>query len=216
MKQETSIHIAIADDHAIIRDGITSMLKKMSGIVVDIEAADGEELIERLKETTVLPQICIIDINMPVMDGYTTLMEIRKHWPKMKTLVFTGIQQEYAVIRMILAGANGYLLKGCKVEAIRDALIAIHKEGYYYSECANSTLFHLVTTGAVKIPSFSANEIGVLKLCCTELTYRQIGNKLNLSLRGVDSARDRLCRKLTLKTRTELVLFAIRAGVVII
>ena len=151
---------------------------------------------------------------MPVMDGFTALMEIRKKWPKMKTLILTGFNSEQYVIRMMMAGANGYLLKKCSENEIHDAINSIHENGYYYSECANSTLFHLVKTKTIKMQQFTDSEMEFLKYCCSELTLAQIAQKMKTTQAGVEGYRDRLYGKLNLSSRVELALFAVRFGIV--
>lgn len=212
METDSVIHVAFADDHQIVRESITSMLVKQGGIAIDIEAENGQELLEKLESASVLPDICMIDISMPVMDGFTALLEIRKKWPKMKTLILTAFDDEMYVIRMIQAGANGYLLKKSSIKETKEAILSIYSVGYYYSENANRTLFHLNDTNSIKMQGFSEQEIEVLKYCCTELKYGEIAQKMNTTLNGIEGCRDRLFIKLKVNSRVGLALFAVRFG----
>jgi len=214
MVQDALIHVAFADDHNLMRTAVVSLLESTGRIVVDIEAENGKVLLDKLEQAVVRPEICIIDISMPVMDGYTALREIRKRWPDMKTLILTGFNSEQYVIGLMLAGANGYLLKKCSENEIHDAIAAIHMDGYYYSECANSTLFHLVKTKAIKIQQFTDAEIEFLKYCPSELTQAEIAQRMKTTQASVDGYRNRLFSKLNVNSRMALALFAVQFGLV--
>jgi len=212
--QKENIQVAFADDHVMVRKGIISLLNSVGGIDVIIEADNGQQLITEIEEAKKKPEICILDINMPDMDGFTLLCEIKRKWPDMKILILTASDSELYVIRTMQAGANGYLLKRSDIEIVKEALCSIHSEGYYYSDCANSTIFHLVNTKAIKLQSLTESEITVLKYCCSDLTYGQIAQKMHTTIRSVEGCRDRLFNKLNLNNRTGLALFAIRFGLV--
>jgi len=214
MEKRETIRIGFADDHNLVRKGIISMLQKLGGVDIVIEAVNGSELVSKMESAHKLPDICILDISMPVMDGFTVLREIKRRWPSMKILVLTAFFSEIYIIRMMQAGANGYLLKECDIEEVKAALMSIYEDGYYYSDCANSTVFHLINTKAIKSQSFTENEIEVLKYCCSDLSYSQIAQKMNTTIRSVEGYRDRLFHKLNLNSRVGLALFAIRFGLV--
>ena len=214
MQQQPVIHVAYAEDHNLIRRAIVSLLESTGTIAIDIEVEDGQQLIDELARAAARPEICIIDIGMPIMDGFTALVEIRKRWPDMKTLILTGHNSEQYVIRMIMAGANGYLLKKCSENEIHEAIMSIHNTGFYYSDCANSTLFQLIKTKVIKPQQFTQIEMEFLKWCCSELTFEQIAQKMKTTLSSVLGCRNRLFNKLNVASRVELVLFAVRFGVV--
>ncbi|MGN6568035.1 MAG: response regulator transcription factor [Flavipsychrobacter sp.] len=216
MEKRETIRIGFADDHNLVRKGIISMLSKLGGVDIVIEAVNGRELISKMEAAQKLPDLCILDISMPVMDGFTVLHEIKRRWPFMKILILTAFFSEIYIIRMMLAGANGYLLKECDIEEVKAAVISIYEEGYYYSECANSTVFHLINTNAIKTQAFTENEIEVLKYCCSDLSYSQIAQQMNTTIRSVEGYRDRLFHKLNVNNRVALVLFAIQFGLVIL
>lgn len=212
MEENTTIHVAYAEDHTLIRKGVIALLKSNKEISVDIEVENGRELLDQIEEAEIKPAICIIDINMPVLDGFLALREIRRRWPDMKTLILSTFSGEEYVIRMMYSGANGYLLKKCTEDEITDAIFSIYNYGYYYSECANSTLFHLIRTNSIKPQPLTKLEVDFLKYCCTELTYTQIAAKMNTTLSSVNGCRDRLFTKLNFTSRVELALFAVQFG----
>ena len=210
----TPIHIAYADDHLVVRKGIISLLNNLGGIEVDIEASNGKELIEQLVAAPCLPSICILDINMPVMDGFDTIIEIKKRWPKMKALVLTIFEAEHYIIRMIRYGANGYLLKTCDPAEIKCALIAIHQKGIYHSTLVPAHLTNLVKNNLIKQVNLTEKEMAVMKYCCSDLTYSDIGQKLGTTTRSVEGIRDSLFRKLQVASRVSLALYAVQFGLV--
>src|SRR5690606_17313114 len=122
MKRGELIHIAFADDHVAGRMGIADYLKKLGGISVDIQADNGKQLIAQLETAKILPSICILDVNMPRMNGLATLKAVKAKWPRMKFLVMSAFPSEHLVIPMIRHGAGGYLLKTCYPIEIKQAL----------------------------------------------------------------------------------------------
>ncbi len=212
--QPPEIHIAYADDHTAVRKGIISFLSGLGGIVVDIEANNGKELIKQLEKVKRLPDVCLLDINMPQMDGFETLVEIKKRWQSMKVLILTVHDAELYVIRMIRNGANGYLLKSCDPEEIKKALFTIDTKGVYFSDVISSRFFHAIQNKEIKLPNFTAKEIEVLKYCCTDMSYAQIGEKMGTTSRSVEGYRDSLFKKLKVNSRVSLALYAVRFGYV--
>ncbi len=208
------IHIAYAEDHPITLQGTIQMLLPLGKIAFDITARNGKELIEKLERSDRLPDICMLDIQMPLMDGFETLREIKNRWPEIRNLVLTGHNSEDYILRMIQCGANGYLLKHCEVEDIHNALLDIYRDGYYYSDVADSKLFHQVSIRSITRPKLTELETEVLKLCCYDLTYSKIADILNAPKYSVIGCRNRLFAKLNVNNRIGLVLYALRLGLV--
>ncbi|XZF13924.1 response regulator transcription factor [Chitinophagaceae bacterium MMS25-I14] len=213
MKEEPVIHVAYADDHATVRKGIITFMGELGGISVDIEAGNGKDLLKQLEQAEHVPDICIIDINMPEMNGFDTLIEIKKRWPNMKTLVLTIFDHELYIIRMILNGANGYLLKSCDPTDIKKALVSIYNNGIYHSELVSSQFLHAIKNKEIKLPNFTEKELQVLKYCCSDLSYAQIAKNMNTTARSVEGYRDSLFKKLKVNSRVSLALYAVQAGI---
>lgn len=213
MKEEPVIRIAYADDHAIVRKGIISFIREMGGIRVDFEASNGKDLIQQLENASELPDICMIDINMPGMNGFDTLVALRERWPQIRTLVLTIFDHELYIIRMILQGANGYLLKSCDPTDIKKALISIYQNGFYHSDMVSNQLIHAIKNKKIKLPHFTEKELQVLKYSCTDLSYAQIAQKMNTTSRSVEGYRDSLFKKLKVNSRVSLALYAVQSGI---
>lgn len=216
MELTDQIKVAFAEDHVAVRKAIISIVEMGSkNIIFSIEADDGIKLLERLNQAATLPDICILDINMPNMDGHTVLLEIRKKWPSIKFLILTAFNDEYSILRMIKSGAGGYLLKSCSPSEIVEALEDIHLTGYHYSDVASKHVFSLVDKNIVKIKeAFSEAELDILRYSTTNLSFEEMAAKMNLPAKNIEGKKDRLYAKLKIKSRAELALFAFQSGLV--
>ncbi len=211
------ITIALADDHTLLRNGLAALITSI-GFEVLFEAGNGEECIDKIKKIG-KPDIILMDINMPVKDGFETTLFIKHNYPEIKILALTMVDDEEAVIKMIRNGARGYLLKETGPAELKAAIHAVMVNGFYYSEMVTGRLVHNIAgenegqkNGAKT--HLTDKEIEFLKLACSELTYKEIADKMKVSPRTIDSYRDHLFEKLELKTRTGLALYAIKSGIV--
>jgi len=209
------INIALADDHAILRKGVAEILSKFEDLSGMMEAGNGKELITKLKAAATLPDVCIVDINMPEMNGYDTALEIKKNWPNIKILALSMYDTELNVIKMLRSGANGYVLKDSDPEDLRIAITKVHKDGFYHSELVTGRMLNILhdPDGRMNI-ELNDRELAFLGFCCTELTYKEIADQMFLSPRTIDGYRENLFKKLNITTRTGLAMYAIKAGVV--
>lgn len=207
------ILIAVADDHPIFRKGLVDVVAGFEGIAVNIEAANGKELIHKLLHVETKPDICILDINMPEMNGYETAAAIRQQYPKIGILALSMYDTEFNIIKMLRNGANGYILKDDDPEKLKQAINSIYTTGFFLSNLVTGRMLTMLNDLREPYPlDLSENEHLFLKLCCTELTYKEIAEKMNLSPRTIDGYRETLFQKLQVTTRTGLVVFAIKAG----
>jgi two-component system, NarL family, invasion response regulator UvrY len=209
------INIALADDHTILRKGVSEILSKFDDLSVIMEANNGKELIAKLHAATTLPDVCIVDINMPEMNGYDTAAEIKKHWPDIKILALSMYDTELNVIKMLRKGANGYVLKDTDPEDLRVAINKVYKDGFYHSELVTGRMLNILHDPDGKMSvELNDRELQFLGFCCTELTYKEIADQMFLSPRTIDGYRENLFKKLNITTRTGLAMYAIKAGVV--
>lgn len=212
-----TINVAFADDHTIVRNSIIRLIEsdKKSRILFTQQAGNGQQLLHELEKATQLPDICILDINMPKMDGHSTLVAIKSRWPQMKFLILTAFDDEFAILRLIKAGAGGYLLKSCDDEEIVAALHNIYETGYHFSSAADASTFKLVETRVAKRAfEFTDAELELLRYSTTHMSYAEIAKQMNTTEKSIEGTRDRLCNKLNIKTRVELCLFAFQSGLV--
>lgn len=210
--------VALVDDHALLRNGLASLVKEL-GYEVLFEANNGKEFIEKLK-TRKLPEIVLLDINMPQMDGYETAAWIKQNHPDVKILALSMYDDENAIIRMLKNGAGGYILKDTEPGELKAALESLSVKGFYYSELVTGRLIHTINTIDEKesttknMMGLSDREVEFLKLAATEMTYKEIADKMFLSPRTIDGYRDDLFEKLNIKSRVGLVVFAIKNKIV--
>jgi len=209
------VTIALADDHILIRNGMAVLLQKL-GYEVIFEADNGIDFLGKL-ERHPLPDIVLMDINMPQMDGYETTLRLRKLHPEIKVLALTMFDNENSVLRMIRSGAKGYILKDSHPSELKKAIQSVYLKGYYQSDIVTGKLIHSINrlddlehADVKENFPLTQREIEFLKLVCTELTYKEIAEKMYVSPRTVDGYRDELFQKLQLKSRVGLVIFAIR------
>lgn len=210
--------IAIADDYKIYRDGIKVGLLKDPSLQVILEADNGEELLKGME--TELPDIIIMDLKMPVMDGIEATAVIKSRYSSVKVLVVTMYDDEQFIIHLMQSGANGYLLKNSDSPEIIKAIYAVYENGYYFNDIVNKALLKkLVIKGNIK-PSFNNNiqfterELDVLKMICEEKTAAEIGQEIFLSPRSVEGIRQRLIEKVGVRNTAGLVMFAVKNNII--
>jgi DNA-binding NarL/FixJ family response regulator len=214
----SKIKIAIADDYKIFREGLKVSLSSDDNLQVMMEADNGEDLLKEL--TTQTPDVILMDLKMPIMDGMETTKEVRKKHPSIKILVVTMYEDDKFIIHMMENGAHGYLLKNAEPEEIKRSIHAVFENGYYFNDLVNKALLKkLVLKNNLK-PSFNTNvelterEMQVLKLICEEKTAIEIGKEIFLSPRSVEGIRQRLIEKIGVRNTAGLVMFAIKNGLV--
>lgn len=213
MEQKPCISVCVVDDHAIVRRGIASMVNSFRNYQVVLEAADGEQLIGRLKKSAVIPDICLMDIAMPEMDGYDTVAYLRKHWPSIHTIALSVYHEDYNIIKMLRCGARGYISKEADLQQLHTALSHLYQYGHYYPEDISRRVIPALTDPEqYEIAMLSKREEEILGYFCTNMSYAEIAKQLHMSIRTVETYRDTLFRKLQKKTRIGLVTYAIRIG----
>jgi DNA-binding NarL/FixJ family response regulator len=214
-------YISIIDDHAMFRKGLIVLINLFPGYKVLSDAANGKEFIDNLNPDQ-LPDIVLMDINMPVMDGYATTEWLLNNHPGIKVLALSTMDSETAIIKMIKSGAKGYVLKDADTDELRLAFDEVMLRGYFYNENMTRKVLTAVTqlTDAKNKTSTFINltdrELDFLKLACSELTYKEIAEKMFVSARTVEGYRDALCEKLELKSRVGLAMYAIKNGLAVL
>lgn len=211
--------IALVDDHALLRDGLAALITSLGHTVV-MEASNGQDLIGQLQSTNSLPSLVLMDINMPVMDGYETTLWLKQHHPHITVVALSMYDTESAIIRMIKNGAKGYILKDSEPDELKFALETLFAKGYYYSDLVNNKMINVIHTidapgnDLKNVAQLTEKEVEFIKLICTELTYKEIAERMQASPRTIENYRDNLFEKLQLKTRVGLAMYAVKNGIV--
>lgn len=218
MEQNNIITIAFADDHAMFRHGLISVFNNYPELSVLFEAPNGKELVQQIKASKEKPNVCILDINMPIMHGYDAAKTLRRLYPNMKILALSMYGDERNIIEMLKCGANGYILKDDEPNVLIDAIKTVHKVGFYTSKLITDDIMSTVKAmheyDTQQQHVVSGKELEFLKFACSEMTYKEIATTMDVSERTIDGYRDKLFDKLKVKSRIGLVIYAIRAGIV--
>ncbi|MCB9044710.1 MAG: response regulator transcription factor [Chitinophagales bacterium] len=214
MNSQSPILIAIADDHAVVRDSISNMVSNFPMFKVCIKASNGKDLVEQLKKADPFPEICVLDVQMPEMNGYETMEYLKKHWPDLKVLALSMLEDEFAIIRMLKLGASGYLSKASDLEELQKALTYLYEKGYYSSEFIANNYFRSIKNEKQVTSNITQRQMEFLRYCCTELSMKEIADKMSISTSTALSYRNALCDKLELTTRQGLAIYAIKSGIV--
>ena len=210
------IQIAIADDHTLLRNALARLVNSFDGYSVLLEADNGKDLRNKIIKH-IIPDVVVLDVNMPEMDGFETTQWLRKTYPYIKILALSMLSDEKTIIKMFRLGATGYLLKNTDAAELKKALDAVVNKNVYLSEYVSAKLvsgLYTDTEENIKPVLLNEREKDFLRWVCTELTYKEIAEKMNLSARTVDDYRQSLFNKLKVHSRVGLVMYAIRNGIV--
>jgi DNA-binding NarL/FixJ family response regulator len=211
--------IAIVDDHNMFRKGLTALINLFPRYKVSFDACHGKDFIEQLR-TMPVPDILLLDIAMPEMDGYATANWVREHYPEIRILALSTMDAESAIIKMIRNGAKGYVLKDSDPAELKRAFDELLSLGYYYNEMVSRRVMQAVSSlvederGLSSFARLTDRELTFLRLACSEKTYADIAREMFVSDRTVDGYRDSLFKKLNVTTRVGLAIYAIKNGVV--
>ncbi|MBL4708812.1 MAG: response regulator transcription factor [Flavobacteriales bacterium] len=217
MSKGETIRIAVVDDHQLFRDGLISLIEKLNLNFKVISASQNGKLFLEKIEAGLELDLVLLDLNMPVMDGFTTVQKLQENHPDVKCLVLTMKDDDITLIKLLKAGARGFLNKDAEPETLEEAILSIHEKGFYYSELVTNKL-----VGALRSPNtyatakskLNGQELQFLQLACSEYTYKEIANIMCLSVKTIDGYRAKLFEKLNIKSRVGLVLFAIQNKIV--
>ncbi|MBX2906342.1 MAG: response regulator transcription factor [Taibaiella sp.] len=209
------IKLALADDHNLFRKGVEELIEDFDNMEVLYSVSNGRELLGKIAGGGKIPDVCLLDINMPEMNGFETAKQIKAKWPDVKILAVSVYDSEFNILGMLRAGAGGYILKDSQPHVLRAAIESLHKNGFYHSELVTGKILHQLISKPNEVTSaaLSENEVQFLKLCCSEMTYKEIADVMNISHRTIDGYRDQLFQKLDIKSRTGLVMYALKTGI---
>lgn len=216
MAIEKIYQVALADDHVLLRNALASLIDSFDGFKVIYQTGNGSELIEIIKPSN-LPDILLLDLNMPEMDGFDTAHWFKDHFPQVHVLMLTMYDSEATLIRLLQAGVKGFLKKDVHPSELKFAMKSVLQNGYYYSHNTTGKLVNLFrhqNEAEIQKNYLEDQEVSFLKLAASDMTYKEIALEIGLNPRAVDNIRDHLFEKLEVKSRVGLAMFAIRNGLV--
>ncbi len=205
--------IGLVDDHQLFLKSLQLMLESFKVYEVVIEALNGEDLKTKMKSSGKVPDLMLVDVNMPVMDGIATCKWLSEHYPAMKLIALSMNDTDTAIIDMIKAGCCAYLLKDTHPNELEKALEEVVAKGYYNADASNIN-FRRLLMKSNEAPAIvlTEKEKQFLSYACSELTYKQVAAEMNLSERTIDGYREALFQKFHVQSRVGLCLEALRKG----
>ena len=208
--------VALVDDHVLLRQGLAALIGSFGGYMVAFEADNGKDMIEKMNAGSI-PAAILLDIHMPLMDGFETALWLKKHHPEIKILALSMSDEEQTIIEMLQSGAHGYLLKNTTPEELKLGLDTVITKGYYFNDVVGMNVIRSISGPQVQhfdIKMFTAKELQFIKLSCTENTYAEIAEQMALSPKTIEFYKDNIEKKTGIRNRVSLVRFALKNGIV--
>jgi len=228
-KLTSKVKIAIADDHSLFRKGIIKLLD-VDRFDLLYDVPNGKMLIEKVGEKgALIPDIVIMDIEMPGMNGYEAVAWLKANYPFVKILVVSMVDREESIVRMLQLGVKGYLSKVMEPEDLHAALRAIITNDYYFTDIVTNKLIHAIQSREYPSGnqtesiltnqlwnSLNARQKEFVNYACTEMIYEEIADKMCVSTKTIDGYRDIVYERFNVRSRVGLVLYAIKNKIVIL
>lgn len=211
-----TIKVALADDHILLSDALALLINTFEYCDVIFTANNGTEVIDKIKRIGE-PDIMIMDLNMPVMDGHDASLWLQRERPNVRVLMLTMYDTELALLRQLQAGVRGFLKKDANPEELQLAIRSVMETGYYYQDQVSGKMIDLLRQPAKEFLGkyvLDYKETKFIKLCCEELTYKQIAETMNLNPSTIDSLRNDLFSRLNVKSRIGIAMVALRHGLI--
>jgi DNA-binding NarL/FixJ family response regulator len=211
------IKVIIADDHVLFRSGVRAALSIKKDVELIAEADNGMQLLNLLKHME--PDVILLDIQMPIMDGIATLPEIRKLYPQVKVIILSMHNDHSMISKLMEIGANSYLTKNSDSETIYNAIKTCYEQEFFFNELTNKALLTGLRTkrpdgSAVAEVNLTEKELTILKMMCEEKTTKEIADLVDISPRTVEAIRDKLKTKTGAKSMAGLVMYAVKNGII--
>lgn len=204
--------VAIVDDHTLLSQAIGNLIEGFDNFQIEGIFKNGLELLHALDAKKIQPEIVLMDINMPVLNGIETTKVLSKEHPHIAVLALSVEEGEHTIIQMLKAGAKGYLSKDIQKDILYQALNTTLAHGFFHTQNVTDALLGSLKNKQHELEELKEREIQFIQLACTDLTYKEIADKMFLSPKTIDNYRDAVFAKLNIKNRVGLVLFAIKTG----
>lgn len=206
--------VAIVDDHTLFAQSLKSMVNSFPEYEVTGINKNGKELVNYFESNRAKPDLVLLDIRMPIMDGPETMAWLKENYPHQKVLALTMEDDEETVTFMVKLGCRGYLLKDIDPDEFKFALDEVIKEGFFYSDAVSEAIKNKDKEN--KLTNLTKRELEFLELACSEMTYKEVAHEMNLSPKTIDGYRESLFQKLNVRSRTGLVLYAIKHRILLL
>ncbi len=213
-----TIKLGLIDDHNLFREGIKSLLNKMSNITLVLEAVSGKDLLAKLNN--VVPDVILLDLEMEDMNGVDTTVKLQELYPNLKIIILTMHKEERMISYLMEVGANGYLLKDTNQQELEEAIVSVHEKGFYFNPFVSEALLKGLKHKTNKPPAIgkdyylTTRELEVLELITKEFTTTEIAEELFLSSRTIEGHRKNLMEKLGVKNTAGLIMKAVKEKII--
>ena len=203
--------VVIVDDHTLLSQAIAGMVNTFDKFKVLYTCKNGQELIDKFSSSPKnIPDVVLMDINMPIMNGIETTEWVTENYPITNIMALSVEDEDTTVLKMLKAGAIGYLLKDTEKSVLEHALIEVVENGFFHTKNVTNLLMQSISGNGQDTIVFKERELTFMKLACTELTYKEIADRMCLSPKTIDGYRDVLFTKLNVRNRVGLVMYAIK------
>jgi DNA-binding NarL/FixJ family response regulator len=202
--------VVVVDDHMLLSQAIGGLVDAFEQFKVLYLCRNGQELIDKFQGPKNIPDVVLMDVNMPILNGIETTTYLKDHFPDVKVLGLSVEEEENTILKMLRAGARGYLLKDVRKVELKEALLEVIEQGYYHTNTVAKLLVNSLRNKDDCAVSLKDREIEFMKYVCSEMTYKEIASEMCLSPKTIEGYRDVLFDKLNLRNRTGLVIYAIK------
>ncbi len=202
--------VVIVDDHQLLSQALGSLVNEFETFSVLYTCRNGSELLEKFKAPKNIPDVVLMDVNMPIMNGIETTQHLYEHYPQVHVLALSIEEDEMTILKMLRAGAKGYLLKDVKKGELKQALTEVVQKGYYHTNTVAKLLVDSLSEKQSPETLLKERELEFIKHACTEMTYKEIADVMCLSPKTIEGYRNSIFEKLNLRNRTGLVIYAIK------
>jgi|SRR5690606_7404004 len=201
--------VAVVDDHFLLSQAIGGLVQDFENFNVLYLCKNGQELLDKFKKDGKnIPDLVLMDIKMPILNGIETTEQLKEKYPDVKVIALSIEEDEYTILKMLRAGAKGYLMKDTKKDILEEALLQVMETGHYYTNTVSNILMENLEKDVDT--ELKEKEIEFIKLACTDMNYKEIADKMFCSYKTIEGYRDAIYKKLGIKNRIGLVLFAIK------
>lgn len=212
----SAIKVALVDDHCLLRNALATLIDGFGDCRVINQLNNGRELEDSIR-AGLIPDLVILDVNMPEKDGFETAEWLNRNHPAIHTLMLTMYDSEISLIRLLQQGVRGFLKKDIHPSELKFAIQSVFTTGFYYSNHTTGRIVGLIRNNRgsnLQSTILTDQELLFLKLICTDLTYKEISGRMDLNPRSIDTLRDHLFMKLDVRSRVGLAIMALRHGLV--
>jgi len=202
--------VVVVDDHALLSQAIGGLVDGFEQFTVLYTCMNGQELLDKLKNPKNIPDVVLMDVNMPILNGIETTAHLHQSHPQIKVLALSIEEDETVILKMLRAGAKGYLMKDVKKGELQRALVEVIEKGFHHTNTVTKVLVESLSDKANPQALLKERELEFIKHACTEMTYKEIAEVMFLSPKTIEGYRNAIFEKLNLRNRTGLVIYAIR------